>query len=1244
MKRIYFLSLGSFVFFVTALFMSVFLFKNFAHSANEDIVITEICPTGCADSGYQWVEIYNKGSEDIDLSGWKFWEGSTNHSLDISSKSIQQTFVLASHTYAVITQNDLIFFEIYPDFSALVLDSSWSVLNKSGEEIGLKTSSGSSDFIEKFSYIGIQNNNSLERKDLEVSATEGSNWQENPNGNSVGQKNYWSVAGDENQNNKPVAKIVVSDTEFGVGGSINFDGSQSNDSDGQIVSFVWFLDDNMFSTSSHFDYTFQNIGQYKIKLQVTDDKGEIGIDNLALNIVDQTTKDYLGIVINEFVSDPILDEKEWIEIYNNSTSTVDLQNWELHEGDKTSTTTKKILSLNNILEANSFLVITLSSSKLNNDGDLIALYDNFGSLVDIVRYGNWVDNDDENTADNAPATSDPNSVARIVDGQNTGNSKNDFAITTQSTPGEPNIIKAVVTSESSSGGGSGSSSQTPIKIYNPRDVVINELVSDPSDNEDEFVEFFNNTSEKIDLTGWKLSDGSEAETVLDGEISAKNFYIVEKPKGSLNNAGDLVLLSDPSGKEIDKVVYGTWDDGNIFDNALVANDPYSLIRKVDGQDADNDYYDFVITNTITKGSKNIFSMSGEDKNTNDNFSLQTGIVINEVYPNPPGSDTEDEFVEIFNQGKETIDLKDWQLSDSTKKKYTIKQGVLKSGDYLVLKRSMTDIALNNTGGDEVKLYAPNGSVVDLVSYPGSASEKLSYAKQEDSTWVWTTKITPGTKNIVEGKSADPIIAIDADTEVAVNEWITFDASDTVSPDGKKLNFVWDFADGTDDSGASIEHKFGQEGVYSVVLAVDDGKNKSQKEIVVTVKLSSDFVGGYNGVSNVSVLNISEILPNPVGSDTTEFVELYNPSDEDVDISGLKLDDEEGGSKAYTFPDNTVIKAKEYKVFGRQDTKLAFNNTSDSTRILYPDGTILTEIRFDDVVEGASYIRDSEGIWVWTSLVTPGQVNIVDENTEVKGIKIKSAKSNSIKQIIDTTLEKIRDEDIGDLITVTGTVAVEPGVLGTQFFYIINKNSGVQVYMFNKDFPKLQIGDEVEVAGEITETSGETRIKLKEKKDIKILGHSDLPQGKILELENVGEVYEGNLIKVSGEITELKSSYMYVDDGTEEIKVYFKAGAGIKKDIFQEGDLVNVTGLLHQAKTEYQLLPRMQNDITKTGVTQDFVTKQEQAKEQNNADMAEKYLTATAGGVTAIFFGLFVKSSGGAVLIKIKKIIMKIFKR
>jgi len=112
------------------------------------------------------------------------------------------------------------------------------------------------------------------------------------------------------------------------------------------------------------------------------------------------------------------------------------------------------------------------------------------------------------------------------------------------------------------------------------DVLINELVSDPADNEVEWIELYNKTSREIDLTGWRIEDGSKAKTNLSGGFD--KYKVIEKPSGSLNNAGDLVILYDESGKIIDQIAYGNWADGDTTDNAPAAGDPGSLARKYDG--------------------------------------------------------------------------------------------------------------------------------------------------------------------------------------------------------------------------------------------------------------------------------------------------------------------------------------------------------------------------------------------------------------------------------------------------------------------------------------------------------------------------------------------------------------------------------------------------------------------------------------------------------------------------------------
>ena len=104
--------------------------------------------------------------------------------------------------------------------------------------------------------------------------------------------------------------------------------------------------------------------------------------------------------------------------------------------------------------------------------------------------------------------------------------------------------------------------------------------------------------------------------------------------------------------------------------------------------------------------------------------------------------------------------------------------------------------------------------------------------------------------------------------------------------------------------------------------------------------------------------------------------------------------------------------------------------------------------------------------------------------------------------------------------------------------------------------------------------------------------------------------------------------MWVDDGTEEVKVYLKRGTGIRTDLFELGDLVEIAGIVSQTRSGYQLLPRSQTDIVKTGVAEAAVRIIEASEDASQKEVTEKYLTATAGGLTSLLFGLVAKAHGG----------------
>ena len=796
------------------------------------------------------------------------------------------------------------------------------------------------------------------------------------------------------------------------------------------------------------------------------------------------------------------------------------------------------------------------------------------------------------------------------------------------------------------------------------EVLINELVADPADGEVEFVELYNRFGETITLDGWWLEEGSETKTPLQGILSPAGFFVIQAPRGNLNNPGDIVILHDPQGTVIDRLAYGNWDDGNRADNAERPDDPLSLARRADGQDADNDWYDFALTKIITRGSQNIIANAESQSNSQTlrtpnsprpelgtKAELRT-VIINELYPNPPGSDSAEEFIELKNTGGAAVDLTGWLLGDDSRQRYTLKEGRIEAGGFLALKRSLTGLALNNTGGDEVKLYPPEGGVVAGAAYEERALEGQSYARDAAGMWSWTTKVTRNIENVIEGANQPPVPVIEVDQEAATGETVIFDASDTADPEGDALTFAWDWGDGTSSTerrgeAATARHQYQNTGVYTVTLRVEDSRdNLAEKRVVITVKAQSAFVGGQLSAPGMNKIGISEFIPDPAGSDEAEFIELFNPTEEEVDLSDFKLDDEEGGSRGYLIPAGTRIGPGAYLVLGKQKTKIVLNNTADAARLITPAGEVIQEVAYDSVPEGASYVRDEDEKWVWTTTITPGEMNIIQNvrTTKSTNIRTTNTSKNSMrkpKPALETAIEKIRELDIGDQVRVTGVVAVAPGVLGAQYFYLVGASTsspaGVQVYQNNKDFPALTIDEIVTVTGEIAEAYGETRVKVRSHGDIQPAGEKRKAAPVALAAAEIGDSVVGALVEVAGEIIEKKSSYFYLDDGSEEARVYLKAGAGIERDQIKVGDVVRVVGLVSERNGQYQILPRSSDDIGVVGGEEGQELALAGKTDGAERDLAETYLTATAGGLTAILIGLMARARAGLLIGLLRKV-------
>ncbi|HJX45949.1 MAG TPA: lamin tail domain-containing protein, partial [Patescibacteria group bacterium] len=121
-------------------------------------------------------------------------------------------------------------------------------------------------------------------------------------------------------------------------------------------------------------------------------------------------------------------------------------------------------------------------------------------------------------------------------------------------------------------------------------VVINEVLPDPlgDENQEEWVELYNNGSLEVDVAGYILRDASNHEIILDNSyidggitIVPSQGWIVIKRNGasfSLNNSGDeiITLISSPSAELVDTFSYnGSQSDkswGRIPDGAQIEGD------------------------------------------------------------------------------------------------------------------------------------------------------------------------------------------------------------------------------------------------------------------------------------------------------------------------------------------------------------------------------------------------------------------------------------------------------------------------------------------------------------------------------------------------------------------------------------------------------------------------------------------------------------------------------------------------
>ncbi|MFH1962046.1 MAG: lamin tail domain-containing protein, partial [bacterium] len=182
---------------IIAIFLILLIISNNSHA--EGIIINEIMynPAG-SDDNREWVELYNSGLTDVNLSGWRFFDGGT-HSLTPYPGT---GTIIPSQGYAVIVNNGATFTAVYGTNTGIIIKTAMS-LGNSTATVALINPSGDSIGSVIYSSASGGNGNG---KSLERISPESNEWKESQVGSGTpGRRN--SVAATETGTTATMVKI-----------------------------------------------------------------------------------------------------------------------------------------------------------------------------------------------------------------------------------------------------------------------------------------------------------------------------------------------------------------------------------------------------------------------------------------------------------------------------------------------------------------------------------------------------------------------------------------------------------------------------------------------------------------------------------------------------------------------------------------------------------------------------------------------------------------------------------------------------------------------------------------------------------------------------------------------------------------------------------------------------------------------------------------------------------------------------
>lgn len=344
------------------------------------------------------------------------------------------------------------------------------------------------------------------------------------------------------------------------------------------------------------------------------------------------------------------------------------------------------------------------------------------------------------------------------------------------------------------------------------------------------------------------------------------------------------------------------------------------------------------------------------------------LVISEVMSNPTGTDNGREWIELYNDGIESVDLSGLSVASSesgTAVSILSVQGgtslapggyaviaTIVSGqtkfleDYLtyagILLRVTSTFSLTN-GSASLYIKRSGATLASLPSYtaaaegktlsllsgshvtgtptPGASNQASSSGEETSGTASSTTtqtdnqvtipQATPPTPDIVIYMPQDKTVVAGAETEFTVT---------SATRGGKELTtmrYTWAFGDGGQATGSSTKYRYGYAGRYIAVVEATNATVAGSGRMVVRVVPPE--------------LSITTVTAGKYGT----YIDITNPNSYDLDLSQWILSI---NGASFPFPKNTLLPANGTTHFSGLAMGFASTTVSTATqvKILFPN--------------------------------------------------------------------------------------------------------------------------------------------------------------------------------------------------------------------------------------------------------------------------------------------------------------------